>query len=470
MLRAFFFLLVCILLGSCGTSATEPTVQSNYPGNVNSVIQANCMGGDCHSKSTTSNAGLDLSTWEKMTSGSIYFNDVIPFTAVKSHLFGHVNTNSSLGPVLTPTMPLARNHLSAADQMTIFNWINQGAKSADGKIPYSEATKKIFVVNQNEDMVSVIDADTKRLIRIISVGTQYRPAAIAMMPDLKTFIVAMAGAKGVIRKYDAANYSSLGECISNLVPSDIAITPDGSKGYMTDDSYSGNRFGVFDPLTMQLTKTISSPLLVEPLSVAVSPDGKYAYICGHGSDNIVRIDTRTDSVMGCLTLGTDVPVPVPNGYSRKYLPQKIVISADSKTMYVTSENTSEVVVFDLTRDSIIARIPTPILPCGAALTPDGSELWTAEWGSSKVHVISTATNQVLTEIDSVGKDPHAITITPDGAFAYVVCEFSAGGGSHNHGTGGQAPSSYVVIECKTRKIVTTQDLPGLSIGITAGYK
>jgi YVTN family beta-propeller protein len=162
-------------------------------------------------------------------------------------------------------------------------------------------------------------------------------------------------------------------------------------------------------------------------------------------------------------------VPITPSYNRKYLPQKVVISADSKTMYVTCENTSEVVFFDLTRDSIIARVPTPILPWGAALTPDGSELWTATLGSNNVHVISTSTNQVIAEIDSVSQNPHAITITPDGAYAYVACEFSSGG-EHHHATGGVPPSSYVVINCKTRKIISIQDLPALSVGIVVGYK
>ncbi|MDP4218902.1 MAG: YncE family protein [Bacteroidota bacterium] len=462
-------ILFCLAVSSCKTTSTGPTVVDNFPSNVSSIIQANCLGGDCHSGPTPQNTHLTLSSWDAMTKGSVYFNEVIPFTAVKSHLFGHVNTNSNLGPVIIPTMPLARNPLSDADQATIFTWINQGAKSAQGKVPYDDVTKRIFIANQSENMLSVVDADTKRLVRILSAGTGYLPAAIEVMPDFKSCIVAMAGANGIIRKYDIATYSQLGEFKSNLVPSEIALTPDGSKGYVTDESYAGNRFGVFDPVSMTMSKTISSPLIIDPFSVAVSPDGKYAYICGHGSDNVLRIDTKNDSVMGCLPLGADVIVPVTSKYVRKYLPQKVVVSSDSKTLYVTCNNTHEVVVFDLVKDTIKARIPVNNFPWGEALSPDGSELWVVTWGTNSIHVISTSTNQLITEIDSVSQNPHAVTITPDGAFAYVACEFSAGG-AHHHETGGLPESSYVVIDCKTRKIISIQELPAYSIDVKAAYK
>src|SRR5207248_3197117 len=104
-----------------------------------------------------------------------------------------------------------------------------------------------------------------------------------------------------------------------------------------------------------------------------------------------------------------------------------------------------------------------------SLSPEGSELWTVAYGSNAVYVISTATKQVIVEIDSVSSQPRAISITPDGAYAYVACELSAGG-VHHHATGGSPPSSYVVIDCKTRKVISIQELPAYSIGITIGYK
>jgi len=220
---------------------------------------------------------------------------------------------------------------------------------------------------------------------------------------------------------------------------------------------------------MKIIKTISTPLIIDPRSISISPDGKYAYVAGHFSDDILRIDIHNDSIVSCLPLGSDVLIPPKSGGSQKYTPQKIVLSSDSKTMYVSCENTNEIVVFNLTNDSITSRIPILYSPWGLALTPDGSELWVAGYSDSTIQVVSTVTNQVVSIIDTVSNFPHAIVITPDGNYAYVACELSSGG-AHHHVTGGQPPSSYVVIDRKARKILSIQELPSYSVDITIGYR
>jgi YVTN family beta-propeller protein len=462
------FIILCAAFGSCTTASLEP-VAGNYPDNIGAIIGSNCLGGNCHGGASSLNTEFDLSTWDAMTKGSVYFNEVIPFNAVKSHLFGHVNTNTNLAPEIAPTMPLARNTLSESDQIAFFNWIIQGAKSADGRTAYDNVTKKIFVVNQEEDMVSVLDAQTQRLIRILTIGTDDKPSSIIMTPDLKSFLVSMQATGGTIAKYDAANYSKLGEFQTNLQPSEMALMSDGSKGYVVDNSYYGNKFGVFDPNAMKLTKTVSSPLVVQPTNVVVAPAGNFAYLSGFGSDNILRIDTRNDSVTGCIVLGADVQMPVTPTYTPKYQPKKIYLSQDGNMMYVSCQGTSEIVELDLRKDSVVARIPIQYGPWGEAISPDGSELWVVNYLSNQVQVIGTSTNNTLAVIDSISQYPRAITFTPDGAYAFVACELSAGG-VHHHVTGGLPPSSFVVINCRTRKVLSIQELPAVSTAIVTGYK
>ena len=251
-MRGILLLIATITLGSCQYASVEPKFSGNYPANISAIMEANCLGGDCHSGSTELNTHLDLSSWEAMTKGSIYFNEIIPFNIRKSHLFGHINTDTNVAPVIIPTMPTANTPLSASDQKTIFDWIGQGAQSADGRIPYSDVTKKIFVASEAEGMVSVIDADTKRLVRVILTsvsGDVSQPTTILMTPDHKGFIAGMLGGKGMIRKFDAASYLLSQEFASNLAPNEIAVTPDGSKGYVTDNSsLTSTNYGVFDPI------------------------------------------------------------------------------------------------------------------------------------------------------------------------------------------------------------------------------
>ncbi|MEP7234447.1 MAG: hypothetical protein ABI778_04045 [Ignavibacteriota bacterium] len=432
----------------------------------------NCLGGDCHSGATELNTQFDLSSWELMMRGSKFLNEVIPFNAVKSHLFGHINTNTNTAPIIKPTMPYARFPLSDRDQKTFFDWIESGAKSEDGKTPYEDVAKPIVIIHQAEDMFSIIDAESERVVRITALGDtaiKYRPASIAMMPDKKNFIIAMLGASGTFRKFDLASRTITGEFVSHLLPNEIAVTPDGRKGYIMDNSsLKSNTVGAFDPGAMMMIKTINSPVIEQPFAVTISADGKYAYVAGYSSDNILRIDTRTDSIVANLPLGADVEIPVSTDYIRQYLPAKIVLAEDSMKMYVSCAGTAEVVVFDLRGDSIISRIQLLSSPRAAALSPNGKELWVATRLNS-IHVISTKTNTIIAQIDSVGESPSDMLFTADGKDVYVACQYLEPRHSHHAGGGPVASSSYVVISAQTKKIISTFEVPGVSVGITRAY-
>jgi DNA-binding beta-propeller fold protein YncE len=131
-------------------------------------------------------------------------------------------------------------------------------------------------------------------------------------------------------------------------------------------------------------------------------------------------------------------------------------------------NTLEVVVFDLEKDSVISRIKLPYSPRAEALSPDGSELWAATWVNT-VHVINTATNVIIAGIDSVSQSPHDMMFTPDGKYVYVACEDLLGGHHHHASYVAVSPSSFVVIDRATRKILSVAELPGYSVGIVCGF-
>src|SRR5438309_2259558 len=102
-MHRFFFIAFAFLLYSCRYSPSEPKLQTNYPPNISAIIEANCLGGDCHGAPTLLNKQFALSNWEMMTKGSIFGNDIIPFNPLKSHLFGHINTDSTVAPVISPS-------------------------------------------------------------------------------------------------------------------------------------------------------------------------------------------------------------------------------------------------------------------------------------------------------------------------------------------------------------------------------
>jgi YVTN family beta-propeller protein len=77
-------------------------------------------------------------------------------------------------------------------------------------------------------------------------------------------------------------------------------------------------------------------------------------------------------------------------------------------------------VIDTGTDQVTASIEVGQTPHGLAITPDGSRVLVAGFGTDQVSAIDTATNQVGWQV-AVAK-PHNIAIAPDGKTAYVASQ------------------------------------------------
>ncbi len=464
--RSIVFAILGCILTSCNNSPTEPQASANFPGKVAVIIQANCLGGSCHSGATTENDGLDLTSWETLVKGSKTLNEIIPFDPVSSHLFEHINTNPSIAPRASPAMPLARNPLSSGDQQTIFDWIKDGAKSANGEIAYSNTDHRLFVTSQGADLVAVLDADTRRIIRTIRFSESSFPTSIARLGE--SIIVGFTSSGGTIKKYNIKTLALEGEFSSGVFPERITISPDGKKGYIAvEGSAFVNRIGVFDPVAMKMIKIINTPFIKSSANTIFTADAKYAYICGAESDNIIKLDTQNDSIVANIPFSKDVPIPPTDGYTGIYTPVAMALSPDEKTLYVTSINNQRVFLFDLSTNTTTSNIKVGVFPRDIRLTPDGKELWVTNSGKNTISIIDCASSTVTMTIDSVGSEPFMISFTPDGARAFIACHSKVGAGHHSQD--GPPPSSVVVIDVATRAILQVIEMPTYSAGIVMGF-
>ena len=466
-LRIGFLLLTALVVSSCDSSPDEPIAKNGYPGKIAVIIENNCLGGSCHSSPTEENGGLDLTSWDAMMRGDSVTNDVLPFNARLSYLFQHVNTNLDLGEKALPRMPLARDPLSAEDQKTIYDWINEGAKSSDGRIAYTSASKKYFVPNQGDDVLSVIDGETNRLIRAEQFATASEPAAVTVDPTKEFVYLGFQDNFGTVKQIRISDYVVTSEFASGLVPKELTITPDGKKGYISSyPSAYKNRIGVFDPLTMKLTKIIETPLIRSSLSMICSKDGKYLYVSGYESDNVLVIDIASDTVVTNLRLDESVPVAPDDTYITKYSPSAVALSNDDKYLFVAATNSQRVFVFDLETNTIKTLIPVEVFPRGMTAAPGTNELWVVNAGSNDVSIIDMTSLEVTTSIETVGSEPSSIEFSPDGSIAYIAC-LSKTGSSHHQG--GNPKSAVFVLNRASRKIIKEIEMPTFSAGIKRGF-
>jgi YVTN family beta-propeller protein len=105
-------------------------------------------------------------------------------------------------------------------------------------------------------------------------------------------------------------------------------------------------------------------------------------------------------------------------------PERIELSRDEHTLFVTDEDASRVSVIDLARGKSIASIPVGHEPEGVRLSPNGQWLLVTSESDNNVAIIDPATHKVLHTV-LVGTRPRDIAFSADSATAYVTGEADA---------------------------------------------
>jgi YVTN family beta-propeller protein len=175
-------------------------------------------------------------------------------------------------------------------------------------------------------------------------------------------------------------------------PSAVAITPDGKTAYVTNFSS-----GSVTPIETA-TNTPGPAIAVGsfPSGVAVTPDGKTAYVTNQ--DSMIPINTATNT--------PGAAIPVGSG------PIGVAITPDGKTAYVTNFSSDSVTPIDTATNTPSAAIPVGNFPSAVAITPDGKTAYVTNFSSDSVTPIETATNTPGPAI-AVGSFPVAVAVTPD---------------------------------------------------------
>ncbi|GLL16131.1 hypothetical protein GCM10017577_72860 [Pseudonocardia halophobica] len=152
------------------------------------------------------------------------------------------------------------------------------------------------------------------------------------------------------------------------------------------------------------------PVGKTPGYIALSPNGRLAYIANRNAGVVTVMDTSVDKVIATI--------PVQAGP-----PQYLAFAPDGKRVYVSIFNDQKTVnvvgVLDTTSNSITSTIPVGTRPFALAVTPDGSKLYVPNHDSGTVSVIDTATSTLVHDI-KVAPNPHWVTFSPDGTKAYTA--------------------------------------------------
>jgi len=229
---------------------------------------------------------------------------------------------------------------------------------------------------------------------------------------------------------------NIGVITTGVTPTGIAITPDGKKAYVANNNNYGiagqDSVTVIDVAT-NLPKLIQHPSFIQPYTVTISKDGTKAYVTNSGSPlnllgaqgTITVIDTLTDSVIGVIN-GFDGPsgMAIAPGTNKAY------VNNYGGPGGVQSGNGTTVRVVNLLTNTITGPpIVVGLAPAAITSTPGGKFVYTANYvdGNTNTGTLSKIRTSDDTVVATIGpfspngfSGPFAIAITPDGTKALVT--------------------------------------------------
>ena len=320
---------------------------------------------------------------------------------------------------------------------TVTNQAGKPIKVNTGQITINPNGKTAYAVNEAAGTVIPIRTAANTPGQPIQVARRppsfgphaIGPDFIAITPDGKTGYVADPGMNTVIPISTAT--STAGKPIhlpqGGYGPDWIAITPDGRTAYVANDSQPGT----ITPINTA-TNQAGKPIRVGgafPSQIAITPDGKTAYVLGrstsgHTKGKVTPVNTATN------TPGKPIYLPWLRGKGSTGI--AIAITPDGKTAYVSTDYPRTVVPIRTATNTagkpITINGPDPPDGGEIAITPDGKTAYVLsgrEFGHPDPHghhpgLPIRLGSSCRSELLAVPE--YRIVITPDGKTAYVACE------------------------------------------------
>lgn len=295
---------------------------------------------------------------------------------------------------------------------------------------------RVYVPNTESATVDVIDPTTYKIVDHFKVGRV--PQHIVPSYDLKTLWVLDDEGNG-LTKIDPATAKE-GPTVPVDDPYNLYFTPDGSEAIVVAEAL--HRLDFRDAQTMKLKYSLHVPCSgVNHLDY--SADERYFIVSCEFDGKLLKVDWAARKILATIELGAhDMPQDVrtaPNGkifYVADMMANGVhvidpesfkeidflktgkgahglLISRDSKLMYVSNRGEGSFSVVDLATRQITAKwqIPNGGSPDMGGISADGKVLWISGRYNAEVYAIDLDTGKLLARI-AVGKGPHGLCVYP----------------------------------------------------------
>jgi len=191
----------------------------------------------------------------------------------------------------------------------------------------------------------------------------------------------------------------------------VAVSPDGRAAYVA--AIEAKQILILDVASQTVASRISLP--ARPRTVTVSPDGFRLYITLFAPGGNPLQSTAKGKSVVWIDLLTRRMSPVRDVGENIY---GAAVAPDGSRVFCADHNSASLAVLDVTSGNVTAVHVAPN-PHGVALTSDGRKGYAAAHESNAVQVIDARSLTAGRKIP-VGKSPHSVAVSPDDSIVYVT--------------------------------------------------
>jgi YVTN family beta-propeller protein len=219
--------------------------------------------------------------------------------------------------------------------------------------------------------------------------------------------------------YDPAGGTPLARIAVGTKPHEVALSEDGKLAYVTNygiDRYTetaegGRSVAIVDLTARRLADTIDLGRFRRPHGIVRGRSGRLYVTCDFPPSLLV-IDPQERRVVLDVDVGPS-------------LPHMVAVTPDERKAYTANSGSGRVVAIALPDGKVGAQIPIGGVPMGFALTEDGRRLYATNRTGDAIVVIDTRTDAVVGRLEIAGTPTRLQLLPGDGQLLVALTDAGA---------------------------------------------